>query len=277
MRVVHKKEDFGNALMSVQNEAHKAFGDSRVILECLVKQPRHIEFQVLGDQHGNIVHLFERDCSVQRRHQKIVEESPSLFIDNKIRKKMADAAVAAANTVKYTGAGTVEFIMGEESHFYFMEMNTRLQVEHPVTEMITGLDLVELQLRIAAGEKLHLTQSKIRQSGHAIEARIYSENPETGFLPSTGKLQSLVFPAAVQSKQTAVQGAESLSSSFVRIDTGVEEGDQISIDYDPLMAKMIVHADTRKKAIKAMRYALAQTAVLGVETNLGFLQSIFLD
>ena len=221
--------------------------------------------------------MFERDCSVQRRHQKIVEESPSLFIDNKIRKKMVDAAMTAAKTVKYTGAGTVEFIMGEESRFYFMEMNTRLQVEHPVTELITGLDIVELQLRIAAGEKLHLTQSKIRRSGHAIEARIYAENPETGFLPSTGKLQGLVFPAAGQSEQAAAQGADSLSSSFVRIDTGVEEGDQISIDYDPLMAKMIVHADTRKNAIKAMRYALAQTAVLGVETNLGFLQSIFLD
>ena len=277
MRLVQKKEDFGNALTSVQNEAQKAFGDSRVLLECFVKQHRHIEFQVLGDKHGNIVHIFERDCSVQRRHQKIVEESPSLFIDNKIRKKMADAAVTAAKTVKYTGAGTVEFIMGEESRFYFMEMNTRLQVEHPVTEMITGLDLVELQLRIAAGEKLHLTQSKIRQSGHAIEARIYAENPEAGFLPSTGKLQGLVFPADGKSEQAAAQGTNSLSSSCVRIDTGVEEGDQISIDYDPLMAKMIVHADTRKNAIKAMRYALAQTAVLGVETNLGFLQSIFLD
>ena len=277
MRVVQKKEDFGNALASVQNEAQKAFGDSRVMLECFVKQPRHIEFQVLGDQHGNIVHMFERDCSVQRRHQKIVEESPSLFLDNKIRKKMADAAVTAAKTVKYTGAGTVEFIMGEDSRFYFMEMNTRLQVEHPVTEMITGLDLVEWQLRVAAGEKLHLTQSKINQSGHAIEARIYAENPAAGFLPSTGKLHRLAFPAAGQSKQAAARVIDSLLSSCVRIDTGVEEGDQISIDYDPLIAKMIVHADTRKKAIAAMRNVLAQTAVLGVETNLGFLQSIFLD
>jgi 3-methylcrotonyl-CoA carboxylase alpha subunit len=277
MRLEQKKEDFGNALASVQNEAQKAFGDSRVILECFVKQPRHIEFQVLGDQLGNIVHMFERDCSVQRRHQKIVEESPSLFLDNNIRKKMADAAVTAAKTVKYTGAGTVEFIMGEESRFYFMEMNTRLQVEHPVTEMITGLDLVEWQLRVAVGEKLHLTQSKISQSGHAIEARIYAENPAAGFLPSTGKLHRLAFPAARQSKQATVRVTDRLSSSSVRIDTGVKEGDLISIDYDPLMAKMIVHADTRKNAIKAMRYALAQTAVLGVETNLGFLQSIFLD
>ena len=230
MRVVQKKEDLGNALVSVQNEAQKAFGDSRVMLECFVKQPRHIEFQVLGDQHGNIVHMFERDCSVQRRHQKIVEESPSLFLDNKIRKKMADTAVTAAKTVKYTGAGTVEFIMGEDSRFYFMEMNTRLQVEHPVTEMITGLDLVEWQLRVATGQKLHMTQSKISQSGHAIEARIYAENSAAGFLPSTGKLHRLAFPAAGQSKQAAARVTDSLSSSSERIDTGVEEGDQISID-----------------------------------------------
>ena len=277
MRVVQKKEDFGAALASVENEARNAFGDSRVMLECFVKKPRHIEFQVLGDQHGNTVHLFERDCSVQRRHQKIIEESPSLFFDNKIREQMADAAVIAAKTVEYTGAGTVEFIVGDDSSFYFMEMNTRLQVEHPVTEMITGLDLVELQLRIAAGEKLNLTQSKINKSGHAIEARIYAENPATGFLPSTGELQKIAIPETIQLEQATSQRADKRSSSRLRIDTGVEEGDHISINYDPLISKMIVHADTRKNAIKAMRNALEQTAVIGVDTNLGFLQSIFLD
>ena len=277
MRVVQKKEDFGIALASVENETQKAFGDSRVMLECFVKQPRHIEFQVLGDQHGNIVHLFERDCSIQRRHQKIVEESPSLFINNKIREQMADAAVIAAKTVKYTGAGTVEFILGDDNRFYFMEMNTRLQVEHPVTEMITRLDLVELQLRIAAGEKLHLTQSTITKSGHSIEARIYAENPAADFLPSTGKLNKLTIPVALQSEHALSQGDDGLSSSSLRIDTGVEEGDHIGIDYDPLISKMIVHSDTRKNAIKVMRNALAQTAVIGVETNLGFLQSVFLD
>ena len=277
MRVVQKKEDFGAALASVENEARNAFGDSRVMLECFVKKPRHIEFQVLGDHHGNIVHLFERDCSVQRRHQKIIEESPSLFFDNKIREQMADAAVIAAKTVEYTGAGTVEFIVGDDSSFYFMEMNTRLQVEHPVTEMITGLDLVELQLRIAAGEKLNLTQSKINKSGHAIEARIYAENPATGFLPSTGEIQKIAIPENLQLEQSLSQRADKLSSSRLRIDTGVEEGDHISINYDPLISKMIVHADTRKNAIKAMRNALEQTAVIGLDTNLGFLQSIFLD
>ena len=277
MRVVQKKEDFSNALVSVENESRKSFGESRVMLECFIKLPRHIEFQIIGDQHGNIVHLFERDCSLQRRHQKIVEESPSLFIDNKIRELMSDAAVKAAKAVKYTGAGTVEFILGDDNRFYFMEMNTRLQVEHPVTEMITRLDLVELQLRIAAGENLQLTQSKINKRGHAIEARIYAENPSMGFLPSTGELNKLSIPEAFKSKQSQFHCADGLSSSSLRIDIGVKEGDHIGTNYDPMIAKMIVHADTRKNAIIAMRNALAQTAILGVETNLGFLQSIFHD
>ena len=277
MRLVQKKEDFVKSLDSVENEARKSFGDSRVMLECFVKQPRHIEFQILGDQHGNIVHLFERDCSLQRRHQKIVEESPSLFIDDKIREQMADAAVTVAKAVKYIGAGTIEFILGDDHRFYFMEMNTRLQVEHPVTEMITKLDLVELQLRIAAGEKLNLTQSKINKSGHAIEARICAENPAAGFLPSTGELQKIAIPEALQLEEAQSQGDYDVSSSSLRIDTGVREGDYVSINYDPLISKMIVHADTRKNAIKAMRNALEQTAVIGLETNLGLLQSIFLN
>ena len=266
MRVVHKHEDFPEALESACNEARNAFGDDRVLLESFISGPRHIEFQIFGDQHGNAVHLFERDCSLQRRHQKIIEESPSPFLDDELRSSMADAAVAAAKAVKYTGAGTVEFIVGDDRRFFFMEMNTRLQVEHPVTEMITGLDLVEWQLRVAAGEKLLLTQQEISQTGHAIEARIYAENPATGFLPSIGTLHRLAFPGLKQNNSSA--------RASIRIDTGVEQGGEISIHYDPMIAKLIVHAESRNQAIGAMRSALAQSGVLGVVTNLGFLQSI---
>jgi len=273
MRVVRKQTDFPEALESARNEARNAFGDDRVMLECFVSGPRHIEFQIFGDQHGNVIHLFERDCSLQRRHQKIIEESPSLFLDEKLRSKMANAAVAAAKAVKYTGAGTVEFIVGDDRKFFFMEMNTRLQVEHPVTEMITGLDLVEWQLRIAAGEKLPLSQKDVKQNGHAIETRIYAENPETGFLPSIGTLQRLAFPDTFQKIQNTEDDA-SQSCSSIRIDSGVEQGGEISIHYDPLIAKLVVHADSRKQAIRTMQTALAQSGVLGVETNLGFLQSI---
>ena len=198
MRVVLRQKDFPDALESVRSEAQNAFGDDRVLIECFVSGPRHIEFQIFGDMHGNVIHLFERDCSLQRRHQKIVEESPSPFLDEKLRSKMAVAAVSAAKAIKYTGAGTVEFIVGENRKFFFMEMNTRLQVEHPVTEMITGLDLVEWQLRIATGEKLPLSQKSVKQKGHAIETRIYAENPEIGFLPSIGVLQGVVFPDNVK-------------------------------------------------------------------------------
>ena len=267
MRVVRKQTDFPEALESARNEARNAFGDDRVLLECFVSGPRHIEFQIFGDQHGNVIHLFERDCSLQRRHQKIIEESPSPFLDEKLRSKMANAAVAAAKTVKYTGAGTVEFIVGDDRKFFFMEMNTRLQVEHPVTEMITGLDLVEWQLRIAVGEKLPLSQKDVKQNGHAIETRIYAENPETGFLPSIGTLQRLAFPGLNHNSSAD-------NRATIRIDSGVEQGGEISIHYDPLIAKLVVHADSRKQAIRTMQTALAQSGVLGVETNLGFLQSI---
>jgi len=275
MRVVRKQTDFPEALESTRNEARNAFGDDRVLLECFVSGSRHIEFQIFGDQHGNVIHLFERDCSLQRRHQKIIEESPSPFLDEKLRSKMANAAVAAAKAVKYMGAGTVEFIVGDDRKFFFMEMNTRLQVEHPVTEMITGLDLVEWQLRIAAGEKLPLSQKDVKQNGHAIETRIYAENPETGFLPSIGTLQRLAFPDTFQKIQNTEDDA-SQSCSSIRIDSGVEQGGEISIHYDPLIAKLVVHADSRKQAIRTMQTALAQSGVLGVETNLGFLQSILL-
>jgi len=273
MRVVRKHEDFPELLESARNEARNAFGDDRVLLESFISGPRHIEFQIFGDQHRNAIHLFERDCSLQRRHQKIIEESPSPFLDDELRSKMAEAAVAAAKAVKYTGAGTVEFIIGDDRGFFFMEMNTRLQVEHPVTEMISGLDLVEWQLRVAAGEKLPLTQHEVNQTGHAIEARIYAENPETGFLPSIGTLQRLALPETFQ-KIKNKEDNNSQSWSSIRIDSGVEQGGEISIHYDPLIAKLVVHADSRKQAIRTMQTALAQSGVLGVETNLGFLQSI---
>jgi 3-methylcrotonyl-CoA carboxylase alpha subunit len=273
MRVVRKQTDFSEALESARNEARNAFGDDRILLECFISGPRHIEFQIFGDQHGNVIHLFERDCSLQRRHQKIIEESPSPFMDDELRSSMADAAVAAAKAVKYTGAGTVEFIVGDNREFFFMEMNTRLQVEHPVTEMITGLDLVEWQLRIAAGEKLPLTQHEVHQTGHAIEARIYAENPKTGFLPSIGTLHRLAFPDIFH-KVKKIEDNNSQSWSSIRIDSGVEQGGEISIHYDPLIAKLVVHADSRKQAIRTMQNTLAQSGVLGVETNLGFLQNI---
>ena len=273
MRVVRKQTDFSEALESARNEARNAFGDDRILLECFISGPRHIEFQIFGDQHGNVIHLFERDCSLQRRHQKIIEESPSPFLDDELRSSMAEAAVAAAKAVKYTGAGTVEFIVGDDRVFFFMEMNTRLQVEHPVTEMISGLDLVEWQLRVAAGEKLPLTQHEVNQTGHAIEARIYAENPETGFLPSIGTLHCLAFPDIFH-KVKKIEDNNSQSWSSIRIDSGVEQGGEISIHYDPLIAKLVVHADSRKQAIRTMQTALAQSGVLGVETNLGFLQSI---
>jgi 3-methylcrotonyl-CoA carboxylase alpha subunit len=266
MRVVRKHQDFLEALESACSEARNAFGDDRVLLESFISGARHIEFQIFGDEHGNVIHLFERDCSLQRRHQKIIEESPSPFLDDELRSSMAAAAVAAAKAVKYTGAGTVEFIVGDDKGFFFMEMNTRLQVEHAVTEMITGLDLVEWQLRVAAGEKLPLTQHQVRQIGYAIEARIYAENPVTGFLPSIGTLNRLAFPGLNQDNSS--------DRSTIRIDTGVEEGGEISIHYDPMIAKLIVHADSRKQAIGAMRSALAKSGVMGVVTNLGFLQSI---
>ena len=273
MRVVRKQTDFSEALESARNEARNAFGDDRILLECFISGPRHIEFQIFGDQHGNVIHLFERDCSLQRRHQKIIEESPSPFMDDELRLSMADAAVAAAKAVKYTGSGTVEFIVGDDREFFFMEMNTRLQVEHPVTEMITGLDLVEWQLRIAAGEKLPLTQHEVHQTGHAIEARIYAENPKSGFLPSIGTLHRLAFPDIFH-KVKKIEDNNSQSWSSIRIDSGVEQGGEISIHYDPLIAKLVVHADSRKQVIRTMQNTLAQSGVLGVETNLGFLQNI---
>jgi 3-methylcrotonyl-CoA carboxylase alpha subunit len=254
MRVVSEKAAFSAALEGAQREAKSSFGDARVLIERYLDRPRHIEMQVFGDTQGNVLHLFERDCSVQRRHQKVIEEAPAPGFSK--RNEMAAAAVAAAKAIKYTGAGTVEFIAEQDGRFYFMEMNTRLQVEHPVTEMITGLDLVELQLRVAAGEPLPFKQDALRVDGHAVEARIYAEDPERDFLPSIGKLAHLRFP----------EGA--------RIDTGVAEGDEISPWYDPMIAKLIVHADTRAAALAKMASALRATHIVGPATNVEFLRRI---
>jgi 3-methylcrotonyl-CoA carboxylase alpha subunit len=259
MRIVRNADEFADALASCKREAASSFGDDRVLIEKYLERPRHIEMQVFGDSHGNVVHLFERDCSVQRRHQKVLEEAPAPGMTTERRAAMGKAAVDAAKAVGYVGAGTVEFIADAGGAFHFMEMNTRLQVEHPVTEMITGLDLVEWQLRVAAGEPLPLTQEQLAIRGHAIEARIYAEDPDKGFLPSTGRLLHLVPPA------------ESLN---VRVDTGVEEGDEITPHYDPMIAKLIVRDDTRERACARMLQALAQYRVVGVANNIEFLSRL---
>jgi len=259
MRIVTEAGAFPEALQAAKREARSSFGDERVLIERYLTRPRHIEVQVFGDSHGNVVHLLERDCSVQRRHQKVLEEAPAPRMTDARRKSMCEAAVAAAKAVSYRSAGTVEFIADEDGRFYFMEMNTRLQVEHPVTEMITGLDLVEWQLRVAAGERLPLEQARITGRGHAIEARIYAEDPSRDFLPSTGKLVHVAFPRA---------------SSEVRIDTGVQENDAIAAWYDPMIAKLVVHGSDRAEALSRLSRALGATQIAGVTTNVAFLGRI---
>ena len=266
MRAVDKPEDFAAALASCQREAINSFGDDAVLIEKYVQRPRHIEIQVFGDTQSNFVYLFERDCSVQRRHQKVLEEAPAPGLTPELRQQMGEAAVAAARAVNYVGAGTVEFIVEQrdgEMSFFFMEMNTRLQVEHPVTEAITGLDLVEWQLRVAAGEPLPLRQSELRIDGHAIEARICAENPDKNFLPATGKLQIYRKPAC-----------SSFERGAVRVDDGVREGDAISPFYDSMIAKLIVHGRTRAEALARLDTALAQTHVVGLHTNVQFLRHV---
>ncbi|KAB2936459.1 MAG: acetyl/propionyl/methylcrotonyl-CoA carboxylase subunit alpha [Candidatus Contendobacter sp.] len=259
MRVVETAGDFAAALASCQREAASSFGDDRVLVEKYVVRPRHIEIQVFGDAHGNCIHLFERDCSVQRRHQKVLEEAPAPGMTPERRAAMGQAAVNAARAVSYTGAGTVEFIVDQAGQFYFMEMNTRLQVEHPVTEMITGLDLVEWQLRIAAGEPLPLTQEQLALHGHAIEARVYAEDPAKGFLPAIGRLAHLTPPE---------------ESLHVRVDAGVEEGDEITPFYDAMIAKLIVWDVNRDRALARLLQALAQYRVVGVANNIEFLSRL---
>lgn len=266
MRVVESSEQFQQALSSCKREASASFGDDKVLIERYLQKPRHIEIQVFADQHGQCVYLFERDCSVQRRHQKVIEEAPAPGMTLERRKAMGEAAVAAARAVGYVGAGTVEFIAEPDGRFYFMEMNTRLQVEHPVTEMITGLDLVEWQLRIAAGEPLPLSQDQLEIKGHSIEARIYAENPDKGFLPSVGKLLYLGLPHHV-----------AFERGDIRVDGGVRTGDTISPFYDPMIAKLIVWGENRDQARARMIQALGDTQVVGVHTNVAFLSRLMSD
>ncbi|MBI3283315.1 MAG: acetyl/propionyl/methylcrotonyl-CoA carboxylase subunit alpha [Burkholderiales bacterium] len=272
MRVIEHSKDFKEALASCKREAINSFGDDKVLAEKYLQRPRHIEIQVFADTHGNCVYLFERDCSVQRRHQKVLEEAPAPGMTAERRAAMGEAAVAAAKAVGYVGAGTVEFIANQDGSFYFMEMNTRLQVEHPVTEMITGTDLVEWQLRVAAGEKLPLQQSELKIHGHAIEARVYAENPEKGFLPSIGTLRHNRTPAAVNFEL----GGGREPAAF-RIDSGVREGDSISPFYDPMIAKMIVWGQDRKEALARMAQALTQYQIVGLSSNIGFLSRLILS
>ena len=267
MRTVEKAEDFDAALASCKREAINSFGNDNVLVEKYALRPRHIEIQVFGDMHGNYVYLFERDCSVQRRHQKVLEEAPAPGMTEAMRKEMGEAAVAAAHAVNYVGAGTVEFIVEQRADgsmkFYFMEMNTRLQVEHPVTEAITGLDLVEWQLLVASGGKLPLAQDALRIHGHAIEARICAESPDNNFLPATGTLHVYDKPACT-----------SFERGTVRVDDGVREGDTISPFYDSMVAKLIVHGKTREEALARLDEALAQTRIVGLNTNVQFLRHV---
>ena len=265
MRVVTKATEFDGALAGAQREAKAAFGDDRVLIERYLTRPRHIEIQVFGDKHGNVIHLFERDCSVQRRHQKVLEEAPAPGMTPERRKQMGDAAVAAAKAIGYVGAGTVEFIAEQDGRFYFMEMNTRLQVEHPVTEMITGQDLVQWQLRIAAGQPLPLRQEEVSIRGHAIEARIYAENAAKNFLPSTGTLRRLRAPQGIEFR---------VAPEPVRVDSGVREGDAITPHYDPMIAKLICWGETRDVALARLRRALADYQIVGVTSNVPFLWRI---
>ncbi len=259
MRLVERSADFPDALASCKREAASSFGNDHVLVEKYLTRPRHIEIQVFGDTQGKVVYLFERDCSVQRRHQKVLEEAPAPGMTLERRAAMGKAAVEAAKAVGYVGAGTVEFIANQDGSFYFMEMNTRLQVEHPVTEMITGLDLVEWQLRVAAGQPLPLAQEQLAINGHALEARIYAEDPSKGFLPSTGRLVHLAPPE---------------EGMHVRVDTGVEEGDEISPFYDPMIAKLIVWDVNRDRALARMLQALAEYRVVGVANNIEFLSRL---
>ena len=259
MRRVDAGDRFDEELEAARRESASSFGDSRMLVEKFLNRPRHVEIQVFCDGHGNGVYLAERDCSIQRRHQKVIEEAPAPGLSDKLRVAMGEAAVRAAQAIDYQGAGTVEFLLDEDGSFYFMEMNTRLQVEHPVTEMITGQDLVEWQLRVAAGEALPLTQSDIKVRGHAFEARIYAEDPDNDFLPATGSLSYLASPE---------------ESDHVRVDTGVRQGDTVGIHYDPMIAKLIVWDRDRDSALRQLAWGLSHYRVAGLTTNIDFLYNI---
>jgi len=255
MRLVLKEDDFKSSLRMARSEARSSFGDDSVYIEKFVEQPRHVEIQVIGDLHGNILHLFERECSIQRRHQKVIEETPSPAINAKTRKKMGEVAVKISEAVSYHGAGTVEFILDQKGNFYFLEMNTRIQVEHPVTEMVTGFDIVKWMIRIANGEKLPFKQKNITMKGHAIECRVYAEDPEMNFIPSPGKIVYFRAP----------------NGPGIRNDSSIYSGSEITPFYDPMISKLIVWGETREVAISKMISALKEFVVLGVKTNIGFL------
>ena len=258
MRIVRSEGLLLESIEGAKRESKSSFGDNTVFLEKYLDKPRHIEFQILADEHGNIIHLFERECSVQRRHQKIIEETPSPVMNKKLREKMGQAAVEAAKAVGYTNAGTVEFMVDGNLNFYFMEMNTRLQVEHPITEMTTGIDLAKWQLRIANGEKLSIKQKDLSQRGHAIECRIYAEDPSNGFLPSIGTLNKV----------------EAATGPNIRNDTGIYTGMKVTPYYDPLLAKLVVSAENREESINKMIWALSHYVLLGVTTNITFLKKV---
>jgi propionyl-CoA carboxylase alpha chain len=258
MRLANSEAELEEGFRSASNEARASFGDDRILIEKAIVEPRHIEIQVMGDSHGNVIFLGERECSIQRRHQKVIEEAPSPFLDEATRAAMGAQAVALSKAVQYQSAGTVEFIVDKDRNFYFLEMNTRLQVEHPVTELVTGLDLVELMIRVAAGEKLPITQEQVKLTGSAIEARVYAEDPLRGFLPSIGRLTRYRPPVG----------------EGVRVDTGVYEGSEISMFYDPMIAKLITYGTTRPQATKRMADALDSFAIRGVNHNIGFLSAI---
>ncbi len=258
MRLVHEASHLKKAVEAATREAQNAFGDSRIFLEKYIVRPRHVEFQIFGDDHGHVVHLFERECSIQRRHQKIIEESPSPALDSTRREQMGKAAIDAAKAIGYTNAGTVEFILAEDGAFYFLEVNTRLQVEHPVTEMVTHLDLVQAQIAVAQGEPLPFTQADLKQDGHAIECRIYAEDASRNFMPSIGTLAHYHPPEGVD----------------IRVDNGVESGSEVSIHYDPMLSKLIVWGETRDKAIRKAQWALNHFPILGVTTNTQFLRDV---
>lgn len=258
MRLVFSEDDFAQSFNSAKQEAEAAFSDGSLYIEKFIEKPRHIEFQILADEHGNVVHLGERDCSIQRRNQKVIEEAPSGVLSEDLRKRMGDAAILAAKAVNYKNAGTIEFLLDKHGNFYFMEMNTRIQVEHPVTELVTGIDLIKQQLRIAKGEKLGFTQNDINIKGHAIECRINAENPDNNFMPSPGEIKRLIVP----------------SGFGVRFDSHIYQGYKIPPYYDSMIGKLIVYGDTRQEAIQRMNRALYEFIIDGIDTNIDFLHKI---
>jgi acetyl-CoA carboxylase biotin carboxylase subunit len=258
MRIIREARELGDSLSACMREAKSAFGDDTIYLERYIERPRHIEFQILADHHGNVVHLFERECSIQRRYQKIVEETPSVALTPELRKKMGEVAVKVAKTAGYTNAGTVEFLLDEGGEFYFLEVNARVQVEHPITEAVVGVDLVKQQIRIASGEKLSMKQDELRQRGHAIECRIYAEDPESNFLPCAGKILLVKEP----------------EGPGIRCDSGIWSGCDVSVHYDPILSKLVVWDETREQACRKMAVALKQYAILGIKTTVSFLADV---